>query len=190
MNRQASANSVAPYRKSGFSRSRPPARDQWDNSVPLPGPCGLSAAATLRNALLDTLSQPLGRAGPTWRAPAHRTPQSVEHSGSGRNLAETPAVARKAKKPPPTPEIVKKVLEYFLRHPQAADTLEGVARWRLPSQVIERTVDETNEAIQWLVQRGLLREHREPGTIPIFALDPSRKAEAEALLSAVQGRNR
>jgi len=95
-------------------------------------------------------------------------------------------VSRQAKKPRPMPKMVREVLEYFLRHPQAADTLEGVARWRLQAEAIERTVAETDAALRWLVQQGFLCEHRKPGSAPIFALDNSRKSEAEGLLSEVQ----
>jgi hypothetical protein len=88
------------------------------------------------------------------------------------------------------PKMVREVLEYFLRHPQAADTLEGVARWRLQAETIERTVGETDEALRWLVQQGFLCEHRKPGSAPIFALDGSRKSQAERLLSEVEAKKR
>ena len=39
--------------------------------------------------------------------------------------------------------IAKEILSYFLRNPQAADNLEGVARWRLLEQTVHRSVEET-----------------------------------------------
>lgn len=53
-------------------------------------------------------------------------------------------------------EIARDVLSYFLRNPEAADDLEGVARWRLLQQSIERSVEETNAALEWLAKKGYL----------------------------------
>ena len=40
------------------------------------------------------------------------------------------------------------ILSYFLRNPLAADTLEGVARWRLLDEVVYRKVEETRAALE------------------------------------------
>lgn len=53
-------------------------------------------------------------------------------------------------------EIARDVLSYFLHHPEAADDLEGIARWRLLQQSIERSVEETNLALEWLAEKGYL----------------------------------
>lgn len=37
-------------------------------------------------------------------------------------------------------KLALEILQYYLRHPEAADTLEGVARWRLLEQRIHHTV--------------------------------------------------
>jgi hypothetical protein len=50
--------------------------------------------------------------------------------------------------------IVEQVLSYFVRNPRAADTLEGVARWRLLQDQVSRTCQETEVALQWLVDQG------------------------------------
>jgi hypothetical protein len=88
------------------------------------------------------------------------------------------------------PKMVREVLCYFLRNPQAADTLEGVARWRVKGETTQRSVDETREALLWLVRQRLLCEHRSPGSAPTFTLDESRKSEAERLLSEVEARKK
>ncbi|HEU5453647.1 MAG TPA: hypothetical protein VFU76_16735 [Terriglobales bacterium] len=77
---------------------------------------------------------------------------------------------------------VIEVLEYFREHPDAADTLEGIARWRLLQRAITKTVRETNEAIRWLVAEGFLLERTSPATAPLFRLNPARRREAVALL--------
>jgi hypothetical protein len=76
------------------------------------------------------------------------------------------------------------ILSYFVRNPRAADSLEGVVRWRLPSEVIHRKVDETRAALDWLIERGLLRETQSPGIGPLFSLNPRKIAEAQRVLDA------
>ncbi len=71
-------------------------------------------------------------------------------------------------------EIAQEILGYFLRNPNAADNLEGIARWRLLEQVVYRTLDETQEAVEWLVEQGVLLETPTTGFGPVFRLN-SRK---------------
>jgi hypothetical protein len=80
-------------------------------------------------------------------------------------------------------DIAKDILGYFLRNPQAADDLEGVARWRLLNQTIHRDVEETSLALDWLVQHGLLDRLSRTGTGNIFHLAPEHREAAEAFLS-------
>jgi len=78
----------------------------------------------------------------------------------------------------------REILSYFMRNPQAADTLEGMVRWRLLSEVVHRKVDETRAALEWLVEQGLLLETRSPGVGPIFSLNPAKIPEAQGILDA------
>lgn len=79
--------------------------------------------------------------------------------------------------------IAKDILAYFLRNPQSADSLEGVARWRLLDQTIHRSVDETNRALDWLVEQGFLLKVTRPGSGAIFCLNPAERGRAESFLS-------
>ena len=79
-------------------------------------------------------------------------------------------------------DIAKDILSYFLRNPQAADDLEGIARWRLLNQTIFRDVEETSQALDWLVQHGFLGRVSRTGSGNIFQLRPEHRAEAEAFL--------
>jgi hypothetical protein len=83
---------------------------------------------------------------------------------------------------PMVEDIAKDVLEYFLRNPQAADDLEGVARWRLMSQMIYRDVEETSQALDWLVEKGLLTRISRPGSA-FFRLQADQRAGAEAFVA-------
>jgi hypothetical protein len=83
------------------------------------------------------------------------------------------------------PERAVDVLTYFLRNPQAADTLEGVARWRLLEEDVHRSVREVGDAIAWLIEHDFLRqESREDGSRaePLFRLNEGRIERARHLV--------
>jgi hypothetical protein len=79
-------------------------------------------------------------------------------------------------------DLVKQVLSYFVRNPNAADDLEGITRWRLLEEQIHRSLQETQAALTWLVEQGFLHEVKTQGTKPIFRLNQERHADAVSLL--------
>jgi len=80
------------------------------------------------------------------------------------------------------PEKAKEILDYFVRNPEAADTLEGVARWRLMEERVHRNVEEVNQVLGWLVAEGFLLREFAKGADPIFSLNRARAAEAKGFL--------
>ena len=78
----------------------------------------------------------------------------------------------------------RRILNYFMRNTQAADTYEGVVRWRLREETIHHTTQQTQDALALLVERGFLREERIAAGPPLFRFDPQKRAEAEAFLAA------
>ena len=80
-------------------------------------------------------------------------------------------------------ELVGDILNYFLAHPEAADTAEGIVRWRLLEATVHRRLDQTRHALAFLVARGFLRTHHAARSAPIFALVPDRRSAAEGFLS-------
>jgi Fe2+ or Zn2+ uptake regulation protein len=84
---------------------------------------------------------------------------------------------------PPHP-VAKEVLCYFLRNPRAADSLEGIARWRLLSENVRRKVDETRQALDWLVENGLLTQTSIVGAETIYSLT---EANHEAVAKFLDG---
>lgn len=94
--------------------------------------------------------------------------------GAGVPFRQLPAM-----KPTPAMEI----LSYFTRNPEAADSLEGIARWRLLDEAIYRSVQETESALGWLVERGYLLESSRPGVKPIYRLNPGRMADSAETLA-------
>jgi hypothetical protein len=79
--------------------------------------------------------------------------------------------------------MARDVLQYFVRNPQAVDSLEGVARWRLMDEIVRRTVDETRTSIGWLVERGYLTRNVAADGVSTFQLNAARIREAEAFLN-------
>lgn len=84
----------------------------------------------------------------------------------------------------PDPDVVRTVLAYFVRNRKAADTVEGIARWRLSEEQVNRNLQQVDSAISWLVEQGLLEEVRPASSeVPVFRLNQERQAEAVRYLS-------
>jgi hypothetical protein len=83
---------------------------------------------------------------------------------------------------PGEPELRKEILRYFLEHPDAVDDLEGISRWRLRQLLVERSVLEAREALDWLVEKGYLDAEQMAGTHRTFRLSPSKKEDAKRLV--------
>ena len=77
---------------------------------------------------------------------------------------------------------MKQILKYFVRNPQAADSLEGVARWRLLEEQVHHSLGQTESALKWLVSQGYLEEIQISGAARIFRLAAKRQTEAASLL--------
>jgi hypothetical protein len=78
-----------------------------------------------------------------------------------------------------TRRIAREVLSFFVRHPQAVDTLEGIARWRLLDELARRTVDETAWAVKSLVAQGFLVESLPSASPPVYRLNETKIVEAK-----------
>lgn len=89
---------------------------------------------------------------------------------------------------PRPPEPASEILRYFLRQPRAADTLEGIVRWRLLEETVQRKTEETARALEWLVEAGLL--HRVLLGEPVYRLAEERREEAERLLARARSGRR
>jgi hypothetical protein len=76
---------------------------------------------------------------------------------------------------------VARVLDYFRRHPACIDDLEGIARWRLLDERVDRVVTETARALDRLVRDGLLERIDTPGLRQRYRLaQPSPGADGGA----------
>jgi hypothetical protein len=78
--------------------------------------------------------------------------------------------------------VAKQILSYFLRNPEVADSLTELARWRLMEEQIRLSVENTQAALNWLVDQGYVQQEARVGTESLFRLNPARRADAESLL--------
>jgi hypothetical protein len=83
-------------------------------------------------------------------------------------------------------DVARDILSYFLRNPQTADDLEGIARWRLMSETIRRSVEDTNRALEWLAEQGFLMRDITAGARPIFRLNQLNRGRAETFLTQIE----
>jgi hypothetical protein len=80
------------------------------------------------------------------------------------------------------PQKANEILRYFVRHPHAADSVEGIVRWRLMQETIAQRLQEVDSALDWLLRNGFVIRETMPGAAPVFRLNPARLTEAEQLL--------
>jgi hypothetical protein len=80
-------------------------------------------------------------------------------------------------------ELTRKILRYFVRNSEAADTFEGIVRWRLMEEAIHQTTEETEQALAWLVAQGFLQESSVGERGPLFRLNAQKRTEAERFLA-------
>lgn len=95
---------------------------------------------------------------------------------------------RRARKP--ELDLTKQVLTYFVRNPGAADSAEGIARWRIMDEKIRSTVQDTFAVLRWLVAEGYLDEVSTRGAGSIFRLNTDRIDDARQLIADPSVRRR
>jgi hypothetical protein len=50
----------------------------------------------------------------------------------------------------------REIIEYLLKHPSAADTVEGILDWWIPMQRYDNAKEEITQALNDLVRQGLI----------------------------------
>ena len=83
---------------------------------------------------------------------------------------------------------ILQILDYFLRHPEAVDSADGIAHWRLLGEGSQLSLTETEVGLSWLVSRGYLREVAVPGSRHVYALDAEMQDKAAQFLKEARRR--
>lgn len=71
---------------------------------------------------------------------------------------------------PDVAEMVDAIKRYLKKHPQAADTLEGIVNWWLLRQRYEIAEEVVNKALEVLVEQGTVAKMNPKGSKPIYRL--------------------
>lgn len=61
-------------------------------------------------------------------------------------------------------------MAYLQRHPDSADTIEGIAGWWLKLKEIDHAVDEVAEALELLLAEGKVQEVKYGKNMPLYKL--------------------
>jgi hypothetical protein len=66
--------------------------------------------------------------------------------------------------------LARQILSYLEKHPQAGDTLEGIAAWWLEHECIEKAVEDVGEALRYLAGKGALQAHKIKNSPTIYKI--------------------
>ncbi len=78
-----------------------------------------------------------------------------------------------------------RILDYLVSHPEAQDTVEGIAEWWLLEQHIRRVSGEVKQAMVELAAKGFVLERRGEDGRVCYRLNPRKRAEVAQLLREV-----
>ena len=67
-------------------------------------------------------------------------------------------------------QISRMILDYLRRNPDAGDTLEGIAKWWLETERIESSVEGVADALESLVEQGLVRVKESRGGNTLYVI--------------------
>lgn len=71
--------------------------------------------------------------------------------------------------------LASRVLSYLEKNPDAGDTLEGIATWWLEQQRINQVVEEVAEALEYLIQKGVVRVHKTRSGATIYKIKSNKQ---------------
>jgi hypothetical protein len=84
-------------------------------------------------------------------------------------------------------EVAREILAYLADHPDAQDTLEGIIHWWLLERQIKYQMALVKEAVQELVDRGLLLENRIQGSKPGYRINAEKQDEIRKFFRKADG---
>jgi predicted transcriptional regulator len=79
-------------------------------------------------------------------------------------------------------DMARAILEYLQGHPDAKDTLEGIAQWWLLKEWTERKHHEIETSLADLVSKGLVMERKREGMPPYYRLNRAKQDEITQIL--------
>lgn len=71
-------------------------------------------------------------------------------------------------------ELSQMILNYLQKRPDAADTLEGITRWWLEFQRVELSANDVKDALESLVQKGIIRIFKAKNGSTFYKIDKEK----------------
>jgi hypothetical protein len=68
-------------------------------------------------------------------------------------------------------ELARQILAYLVEHPDAQDTLDGIAQWWIPEEIIRSEIANTKKAIAELVSQKFIFELHGKDSKPLYRLN-------------------
>lgn len=79
--------------------------------------------------------------------------------------------------------VIEQILRYLMKNPEAKDTIQGIVRWWLPKDPVERRQDEVQEALEHLVARRWVTQRETATSQRFYGLNEEKLEEIEIFLS-------
>jgi len=79
-------------------------------------------------------------------------------------------------------EVALEILRYLQKHPEAKDTVNGIAQWWLLREWSERRMTDIGCALSLLLSKDLIRRVRRKGVSPYYQLNPRKLEEISKIL--------
>jgi Fe2+ or Zn2+ uptake regulation protein len=89
----------------------------------------------------------------------------------------SPKSGRRASVPKDEEAIGQCILSYLRQHPQAGDTLEGIAKWWLMRQRVSESIEVIRRVLERLKDQGLIRERRPAGGSTLYEASGPEEGE-------------
>jgi len=81
-----------------------------------------------------------------------------------------------------TRELARSILRYLDEHPEANDTLDGIAQWWLLREWSERKVMDVQRAVGFLLSKDLVVEARIGRSPPFYRVNQEKSEEISKIL--------
>jgi hypothetical protein len=82
--------------------------------------------------------------------------------------------------------VIRHILQYWLVHPEAKDTLQGILQWWVPGDRVEQGTEAVQAALEVLVaRRWVIRRQTLPAPA-LYGLNQDKREEIQAFLQGLE----
>jgi hypothetical protein len=82
----------------------------------------------------------------------------------------------------PGEQVIREILQYLIKNPDAKDTLEGIYKWWMPKGHSKQGRDEVQKAVDLLTSKGWLTKRATIPSKEIYGINRERLWEIESFL--------